>query len=213
MKNFMIIGDSYSTYRGCIPEGYAVYYSAEGAGEANPASKMAKEETWWMRLLEKTGANLVQNNSWSGATIGYTSYEGRDVSMSASYIYRYRQLLRADFFRKNDIDTVFVFGGTNDSWCEAPLGEVKHEGFVEKDFYTVLPAICYLMKTMKEDLGDIRIIFILNCGLKAAIGECMKACGERYGIEVISLAGVEKLGGHPNARGMEQICEQVFAAL
>ena len=31
--------------------------------------------------------------------------------------------------------------------------------------------------------------------------------------EVISLSGVEKLGGHPNARGMEQICEQVLAAL
>lgn len=213
MKNFMIIGDSYSTYRGCIPEGYAVYYSAEGAGDDHPASKMAKEETWWMRLVEKTGANLVLNSSWSGSTIGYTSYNGNDVSMSASYIYRYRQLWRRDFFRQNDIDTVFVFGGTNDSWCEAPLGEVKYDGFTERDFYNVLPSICYLMKVMKEDLPNTRIVFILNCGLKGAIGDCMKAAGERYGIEVISLSGVEKLGGHPNARGMEQICEQVLAAL
>ena len=30
MKNFMILGDSYSTYAGCIPEGYAVYYCKEG---------------------------------------------------------------------------------------------------------------------------------------------------------------------------------------
>ena len=213
MTNFMIIGDSYSTYKGCIPSGYAVYYSAEGAGEAHPASKMEKEETWWMRFIAKTGWNLVQNNSWSGSTISYTCYEGRDVSMSASYIYRYRQLLRQDYFRKNKIDTLIVFGGTNDSWCEAPLGEVKYEGFTEKDLYSVCPAICYLMKTMKEDLGDIRIVFILNSGLKSAIGECMKEAGERYGIEVISLSGIEKLGGHPNARGMEQICEQVIASL
>ena len=26
IKNIMIIGDSYSTFRGYIPEGYAVYY-------------------------------------------------------------------------------------------------------------------------------------------------------------------------------------------
>ena len=213
MNNFMIIGDSYSTYQGCIPEGYAVYYSPNGMSAEQPASKMAKEDTWWMRFIAKTGWNLVQNNSWSGSTIGYTSYEGRDVSMSASYIYRYRQLLRQDYFRKNNIDTLFVFGGTNDSWCEAPLGEVKYDGFTEKELYNVLPAICYLMKTMSEDLAGIRVIFLLNCGLKAQIGACMKEAGARYGIDVVELKGIEKLGGHPNARGMEQICEQVIASL
>lgn len=213
MKNFMILGDSYSTYKGCIPEGYAVYYSPEGVGEQNPASKMKKEETWWMRLIEKTGANLVLNSSWSGATIGYTSYEGRDVSMSASYIYRYTELAKADFFRKNDIDTVIVFGGTNDSWCEAPLGEMKFEGFTQKDFYTVLPSICYLMKTMKAELEGIRVVFILNCGLKKEIGNCMKVAGEHFGVEVIALSDIEKLGGHPNANGMAQIAEQVYEAL
>ena len=28
--NVMIFGDSYSTYAGCIPKGYATYYSPEG---------------------------------------------------------------------------------------------------------------------------------------------------------------------------------------
>lgn len=212
MKNFMILGDSYSTYAGCIPEGYAVYYCKEGR-EGSPATKMEKEETWWMRLIAKTGANLVLNNSWSGSTIGYTSYEGRDVSMSASYIYRFRQLVRRGFFQKNAIDTLLVFGGTNDSWSNAPLGEMKFEGFVEKDFYTVLPSICYLMKTIKEDLPEVRIVFIANCDIKEEIISCMKEAGARFGVEVIALNDVEKVSGHPNPNGMAQIAEQVYAAL
>ncbi len=212
MKNFMILGDSYSTFEGCVPQGFAVYYCTEGR-EGIEATKMNKEETWWMRLIAKTGANLVLNNSWSGSTIGYTSYEGRDVSMSASYIYRFRQLIRQGFFAKNEIDTLFVFGGTNDSWSDAPLGEVKYEGFVEKDFYTVLPSICYLMKTIKEDLPDKRIVFIANCDIKEEIVTCMQDTGKRYGVEVITLHNIEKLSGHPNPIGMEQIAEQVYAAL
>lgn len=213
VKNCLIIGDSYSTYKGCIPENYAVYYTPDGWGEDIIVNKMKQEETWWSRMLALTDATILQNNSWSGATICYTGYDGCDCSMSSSFIYRYRELYKKGFFTQNRVDTLFVFGGTNDSWSNAPLGEMKFSDFHEKDLYSVLPAICYFMKTLKEELTDTRIVFIANCDIKEEIITGMKTAAEHFGIELIELSGVDKINGHPTPLGMEQICKQVLAAL
>ena len=213
VNNCLIIGDSYSTYEGYIPKGYVAYYTPEGKGPEYPATKMELDQTWWRLMLAETKATLVENNSWSGSTIGYTGYEGRDCSMTSSFIYRYRQLRGEGFFEKNKIDTLFVFGGTNDSWSDAPLGEVKFDGFVEKDLYNVLPAICYFIKTLKAQLPDTRVIFIANCNIKEEIVSCMRAAAEKFGAELIELSGVDKLCGHPTPLGMKNICDQVIAAL
>ena len=77
LGNIMIFGDSYSTYTGYVPEGYAVYYS--GHRETLPDILNVKD-TWWGRILDTTDATLVQNNSWSGSTIGYTGYNNSDCS-------------------------------------------------------------------------------------------------------------------------------------
>ena len=99
--NILIIGDSYSTYGGMIPDGYAVYYSKEGRGDPEfMVTKMELKDTWWMRLMNATGATLAQNNSWSGSTLCYTGYAG-DCSHTSSFIYRYRQLKEQGFFEKN----------------------------------------------------------------------------------------------------------------
>ena len=101
-NNVLIMGDSYSTYEGYIPEGYATYYSPEGRGADKPVTKMCCEDTWWMRFLKATDGTLAQNNSWSGSTICYTGYEG-DCSRSSSFIYRYRCLCEQGFFEKHKI--------------------------------------------------------------------------------------------------------------
>ena len=212
-KNAMIIGDSYSTFKGYIPVGYAPYYSKEGFGEDCPVRKMEVEETWWHRLVCATGAELVLNDSWSGTTIGYTGYEGADTSKTSSFIYRYRKLKEEGFFDKNEIDTLFVFGGTNDSWSNAPLGVAKTEGFTEEDLYSVIPAIYYLMKTLKQDLPSVRIVFIANCDIKTEIISAMKDAAELFSAEVISLSGITKDAGHPTPVGMAEICQSVLAAL
>ena len=56
LGNMMIFGDSYSTYAGYIPAGYAVYYSGhrEGAPDVSDVKK-----TWWGRILETTDATLI----------------------------------------------------------------------------------------------------------------------------------------------------------
>ncbi|MBQ8248389.1 MAG: hypothetical protein IJY93_00700 [Clostridia bacterium] len=207
-KTIMIFGDSYSTYEGHIPEGYAVYYSGHREKEPDVSSV---NKTWWGRLLEATSSTLVQNNSWSGSTIGYTGYNNEDCAGSSSFIYRFRKLKNEGFFENNKIDTLFVFGGTNDSWSGAPLGVLKYENIEESDLYFVLPAIAHFAEQLTETLPDTKIVFIANCDIKSAITDAMKSVCERYGLVFVALSDIDKLNGHPTELGMEQICEQVLA--
>lgn len=210
LGNVMIFGDSYSTYEGYIPARYAVYYSGK---RLNPPDVFDVKNTWWGRLLDATESTLVQNNSWSGSTIGYTGYNNADCSHSSSFIYRFEKLVEENFFANNRIDTLFVFGGTNDSWSNAPLGELKDDGINESDMFCVLPAICHFAKRLSEVLTGTRIVFIGNCDIKTEITDAMKHACERYGFEHIALSNVEKVNGHPTEKGMNDITEQVISEL
>ena len=209
-ENIVIFGDSYSTYEGHIPDGYAVYYS--GHREKEPDVYDAAK-TWWGRLLEATESTLVQNNSWSGSTIGYTGYNNSDCSGTSSFIHRFKKLAGEGFFEKNKIDTLFVFGGTNDSWSGAPLGELKYDGIEENDLYFVLPAISYFAKLLSETLAGTKIVFIANCDIKSEITGAMRSVCEHYGYTYVALSDIDKLNGHPTELGMEQIFEQVLAGI
>ena len=135
-KNTIIFGDSYSTFKGYIPEGYHPYYLEEGRPETDVT---ALEETWWHQVVNEAELNLVQNNSWSGSTICFTGYNGNDCSSTSSFIHRLENMIEEKFFEQNRIDKVFVFGGTNDSWCGAPLGEVKRKTGHTMTFITCYP--------------------------------------------------------------------------
>ena len=205
----MIFGDSYSTFEGYIPEGYAFYYK----NDEKPGTDVRHvEETWWYGLFAEIGANLVQNNSWSGSTIGNTGYDG-DCSKTSSFICRLETLKENGFFEKNEIDTVFVFGGTNDSWSNAPLGEIKLSDHTKEDLFFVCPAICYFIGRLKEILPSANIVSIINTNLKAEIGDTIKAASDHNGTAYVELSGIDKLTGHPTIKGMAEIKEQVKAAL
>ena len=210
MKNVLILGDSYSTYEGWIPKGYAVYYSPDGIEGGHEVTKMKLEDTWWQKVLRETGDRLLLNNSWSGSTIGYTGYNGSDCSESSSFIYRFRRLKGEGFFEVNRVDKVFVFGGTNDSWSNAPLGELMLEGWEEQDLYCVLPAIGCLMSEMKQALPDAEIYFLINTDIKDEIRNCIKSAGEFFGIPTIVLSEIAKEHGHPTVEGMDAISRQVL---
>ena len=99
-NNFMIFGDSYSTFEGHIPEGYACHYFST---PKNDTDVTRAEETWWHLLKEETDSCLVMNNSWSGSTICYTAYGGRDCSGDSSFIYRFEKLLEEPLLLKTPI--------------------------------------------------------------------------------------------------------------
>ena len=212
INRFIIFGDSYSTHLNHIPRGYAHYYCDGGRAPDQPVTNMRMQQTWWGQMMERTGATLVRNDSWSGTTIGYTGYAG-DCSTSSSFICRYRQLANQGFFAQNPVDTMFVFGGTNDSWSNAPLGEEQYADFCETDLFSVMPAICHFLTTLRQQHPDARIVCIANCDIKPEVVDCMRHAAERLDLEFVELHDVDKINGHPTVLGMTQICDQVLGAL
>ena len=206
-ENIVIFGDSYSTFAGCIPAGYAPYYS--GRRERGPDIESA-DQSWWGMLMDETEAKLIRNDSWSGSTIGYTGYNNSDTSKTSSFIFRLEKLEKEGFFESNKIDRVFVFGGTNDSWSNAPLGTEMTEGWVREDLYNVLSAIGYFFTKLREVLPEARIYGICNCDIKGEVVNAIKNACERIEAKVIVLENIDKLNGHPTPLGMIQIKDQVL---
>ncbi len=207
--NVFILGDSYSTFKGHIPEGFDFWYSEA----ESPNTDVRKvEETWWHQLLAETESNLVRNCSFSGTTVCNTGYDGADCR-EISFIGRVEKLASKGFFEENRIDTFFIFGGTNDSWAGAPLGELMYENHSEEELYKVLPAFCHLLSRVKAVAVGARIICMINCDIKDEITEGFKIACERLGVECVALKEISKSGGHPNIRGMIQIKDQVMEKL
>lgn len=216
--NIFILGDSYSTFEGHIPEGFASYYRKSGPwylvsqpNEAQPSERDVRtvEETWWYPLAKENG-KLILNCSWSGTTICNTGYDGCDNS-DKSFIARLEKLLDEGFFEKNKIDTFFLFGGTNDSWSNAPLGEKIHTGQTKEDLYCVFPAFSYLINLICERLPDTKLYCIINTLLKPEIAEYYEAVCKEQGVDAIVLHDIEKICGHPSVAGMGQIKDQILA--
>lgn len=129
-------------------------------------------------------------------------------------ICRYHKLAETGFFNENHIDAILIFGGTNDSWCQVPIGEEKYSDWEKEDLFSALPAICYFIDVLKKDHPDKRIIFLINCdSIKTEIIECIKNASKRIGIEFVELKNIDKLTKHPTVTGMEQIYCQLMAYL
>ena len=209
LGNVLILGDSYSTFEGHIPEGYAPHYGKN----LHPECGIKKvSETWWQRLIDKTESRLILNSSWSGTTVSHTGYNKSDC-IDRSFAARLDRLIEEGFFEKNSIDTVLVFGGTNDNWAGSPIGELMYTEWTTQDLYSFKPAFCYVLNRLREAVPTARVISIVNTELKAEVVDGMlKAC-EHYGVQCLSLCDIEKVNGHPTAKGMEQICEQVLHIL
>ena len=206
----LIFGDSYSTYSGYIPEGNAAYYppSVEGRPKLGGV-----EDTWWHSLISETGSELVLNESWSGSTIGYRGYSGADTSTTSSFINRIRKMKQNGFFDSNKIDTVFIFGATNDNWADAPIGKTKYKNIKEADLYEVLPAICYFLESVKALAPKARVIFIINSELKYEIVTGIKRACKHYSVESILLSDIDKQMNHPTVEGMKKIKDTIIKKL
>ena len=209
LGNVLIYGDSYSTYEGYIPEGNACYYT-KTQKETDPFLP-AVENTWWYPIVTRDGNRLVQNNSWSGSTVCHTGWHGVDTSKTSSFLCRLEKHIAEGFFEKEKIDTIFVFGLTNDIWAKSPLGEAKFEDFEEKDLFCVLPAIARMLKRLREVTPTSRVVWIANNGIPSEIADTVRAACERFGADVLFLTQFERMDGHPTVAGMSEISRQVEA--
>ncbi len=197
-KKVSILGDSYSTFKDYNPEGYAPFYP----DAHNDVTEVG--QTWWSLYIEAKGYQLEQNNSWGGTTICNTGYFHRDVS-SSSFTSRVDML--------GDPDIIFVFGGTNDAWAGAPVGEYKYADWTAEDMKDFRPALACLLDMLQKRYPKAKIYSLLNSELREEINESMRVVCKHYAVQLIELHDIEKQNGHPSISGMKSICDQLLEAI
>jgi lysophospholipase L1-like esterase len=199
-----ILGDSYSTFEGYLtPDTMDIWYF-ENKQDPRRTDVKSVGETWWMQLIKKKNWKLELNNSWSGSTICYTGYGDEDYRLR-SFITRVPAL--------GSPDIILIFGGTNDSWSNAPVGEYKYADWRRADLYTFRPAMACMLHKIKERYPTADIYFISNDGLKSEITESLAQICKHYDVPMIQLENISKTAGHPNVKGMTQIAEQLDKAI
>ena len=119
-KKVSILGDSYSTFLGIIPNNYATFYP----NNQNDVKEVG--QTWWSLYINAKGYELEKNDSWGGTTICGTGYGGMDSSRS-------NFISRVDSLGSPDI--IFVFGGTNDAWARSPIGQYQYSDWTKEELF------------------------------------------------------------------------------
>lgn len=199
-----IFGDSYSTFEGYLtPDTMETWYF-DRHDDPRRTDVSSVRQTWWWQVIQRMGWKLEVNNSWSGATICNTGYDDADYT-HRSFVTRLNSL--------GSPDIILLLGATNDSWCGAPIGEYKYADWRRADLYTFRPALAYLLSHLQDRYPTARLYYILNSDLKESINASVAQICQHYGVPLIRLSGIDKTSGHPNIRGMQQIADQVVAAL
>ena len=88
VKQFSIIGDSFSTFQGWIPETNASWYfnNMTNGNDVNDVTK-----TWWYMLSKETGLKLLTHDSWSGSTVATASEMGTVDESHRAYVTRFHK--------------------------------------------------------------------------------------------------------------------------
>ncbi|MBR2356934.1 MAG: hypothetical protein IKD10_05950 [Lentisphaeria bacterium] len=195
-----ILGDSYSTYQGWIPKGHWAWYPR--SNNANDVKKA--EDCWWYLVIKVLNGKLEKNESLSGSTICYTGYQGKDASRT-SFVER--------AYRLGKPDLIFIFGATNDSWANVPIGEYKYENWSKQDLYSFRPAMAKMLFEIKERHPEAKVFFLLNDKLKDVINQSVHNICKYYNIPCIDLKDIDKQSRHPSIKGMKQIADQVIESV
>ena len=199
-QRISILGDSYSTFVGYIPEGNAIWYD----GTTRQTDVTAVQQTWWWKVVREGGYLLEKNESYSGSTVSYTGYNDADYS-EFSFLTRLPRL--------GSPDILLIFGCTNDSWAGVKTGEFLYGSWTRGDLYFYRPALAKLLADAQARYPNVDIWFLINDGLREDVTESTKEICSHYGIPYIQLEGIDKQNGHPSVAGMEAIARQVLKAI
>ena len=208
LGNVVIFGDSYSTYGGYIPDEYATWYY-DGATFTNVTSV---KDTWWHQLLKTTRSKLLLNSSYSGSTVSHTGYDGGDYS-TFSFVARAMKLANEGYFEQNEVDTVIIYGGINDTCAGSPLGEVKYDNVTDEDLYSVLPAMSKLLSVLRESTSDLEIIVIIDTQINAEMQAGFNELAIHYSAIPVFTPSVALLNAHPSSAGMYDLYKSILTAL
>lgn len=195
---FSVLGDSFSTFEGYVdPETNDVWSYFEQIGVTEV------EQLWWHQVGQALDWTLDKNNSFSGSLICNMNYD--------HYYGPHSFLKRMDDLGNPDV--ILVFGGTNDIWDEAPMGEYKYDSWTEEELCTFRPALAALFSGLQRQYPEAKIWFMADGILGDEFMESVHTVAHHYGINCIDLHNIHKDWQHPDVQGMIDIAVQVVAAV
>lgn len=224
-KYFSILGDSLSTFKGVSEPSFAYFYDESKKLESDV---ITVSDTWWGKVIESLGANLLINNSISGSTVSFSPlYEYNSYGCSDE---------RTSSLDKNGIepDVIMVYLGTND-WG---AGFQLKKDFLDKEESRKIFSVAYqsMVSKLKQRYSKAEIwCFTLTTSYCSKNSE-FEFPKLKHGYSILDFSGVIKDvalsngckvidlfnyckpfdtidGFHPNKNGMETIANAVIDIL
>lgn len=219
-KSLAILGDSYSTYGGWIPEGYLSWYGIDGVDGKNSSKNdvSSVSDTWWHILMAKYECKLLINSSYSGSPVSYTGYKTDSNptgdERKTAFITRMKNDLSAS---KVKPELILILGGTNDHYAGAPSGAIQYADWNEEDLKCFFPAFAYLLDYLTRQHPTARIVNIQNDCFSAEEAAAIAEITAHYKVQNVVLTNIKGSanlqGGHPTKATMARIAEQVERAV
>ena len=97
-----VLGDSISTFEGCIAPGNRVYYQSP---QTERTGVLSPDQTWWMQVIGALGGRLCANGSFSGSMVQGKAFPAGEAAGRA-------EQLRGEDGEEPDV--VLFFIGIND---------------------------------------------------------------------------------------------------
>lgn len=206
---FSVLGDSYSTFEGYVdPDSNEVWehYSSIGVTTV--------EQMWWFKVADSMEWLLEKNNSFSGSLIcNYQDFEGGEHYGPNSFIRRVDNL--------GHPDVIFILGGTNDVWQEAPFGDFVYNDWTDEQLCSFRPALACLLDYTQRHYPKAKIYFLLETSpcpggiteeTRQNFVESVHRITSHYGVDCIDLE-IHKDWWHPDKHGQKDIARQVLEVL
>ena len=81
------------------------------------------------------------------------------------------------------------------------------------DLFSVLPAVCCLLHEVQAAAPKAEIVVLINTEMKDEIADGIAAACEHEHVRALRLHDIDKAGGHPTVKGMQQIEQQLLEFL
>lgn len=207
-----ILGDSISTYKGYIPNGFVhfPYYASSDDG-----GMITLEQTWWRITQQTLGCRLGINNSYSGTCVmneyGYTT--------SAENISRLQHSTRFDNLPP---DIMIIYMGNNDALVQN-LNTANFEKSYRNmlnNLYTLYPNIQLFLGTLSYEKYFVgKDYYEEHVLVTAEVNRIIQSLVSEYNLPIIDFATAYSDSSylfdtiHPNVLGMKALANVAIDAI
>ena len=197
-KKIAIIGDSISTYQDYIPSGYACFYPYPTADVTDV------NMTWWMMMVNRLGAGLFINNSYSGSCAA----ESTGTSASSN-----KTRLQKLVVGEERPDVVIIYMGSNDCGSKYVSEDQFSSGYNKT--IALVRELCPNAEIILCTLPKSNLYTEDN---RIAYNNIILRYAESYSFKVCNLAEVDLNGNlvdsaHPKTSGMRLVANKMVEDL